>query len=115
MSIDADYCGTKMVHAYVKRATNAASRRLPDLTSCEAAPVGVVVDCTTVLAAVELEVVVALATTGPEGNRLLKERVAELNVVFRSRAVLVPKLTAVPTLVMFIELVAVAFDIDVAV
>jgi hypothetical protein len=41
--------------------------------------------------------------------------VAELNVVFRDMAVLVPKLVAVLILVMFVELVAVAFDTGVEV
>jgi hypothetical protein len=89
-----------------KAAMNAASRKLPGLTSCEAAPVGAVVDCTTVLAAVEVGVVVVLATNGPEGDRLATESVAELKVVLR--------LAAVPIdveLVMLIELVAVAFDV----
>lgn len=91
-----------------KIATNAANRKLPGLTSCEAAPVGAVVDCATVLAAVEVGVVVALATNGPEVDRLVKESVAELNVVLRSMVKLVP---IDGELVMFVELVAVAFDV----
>jgi hypothetical protein len=97
-----------------KVATNAASRKLPGLTSREAAPVGVVVDCTTELAAVEVGVVVALATNGPEDERLVKESVAELNVMLRDMVKLVPILAAVfidVELVMLIELVAVAFDV----
>ena len=97
-----------------KVATNAASRKLPGRTSCEAAPVGAVVDCATVLATVEVGVVVALVTNGPEGDRLVKESVAELNVVLRGMVKLVPILAAVPIdgeLVMLIELVAVAFDV----
>jgi hypothetical protein len=95
---------------------NAASRKLPGLTSCEAAPVGVVVDCTTVLAIVEVGVVVALVTNGPEGGRLVKERAAELNVVLLVMVKLVPILVAVlidVELVVFVELVAVAFDVRV--
>jgi hypothetical protein len=106
-----------MVHAKKKIATDATSMSVPELTSCEAAPVGAVVDCTTVVAAIELGFVVALATKGPEGDRLVKERVAELNVVLRGRPVPVPMLAAVPTnvaLVMFIALAAVAFDVGVA-
>jgi len=98
----------KMIHASMKRAMNAESRRLPELRRCDAAPVGAVVDCTTVVAAIELEVVVALATSGPEGDRLVKESIAELKVVFRGMAVPVP--TKVE-LVMFNELVAVTFDV----
>jgi hypothetical protein len=97
-----------------KVAMNAASRKLPGLTSCEAAPVGVVVDCTTVLAAIEVGVVVVLATNGPEGGRLVKESVAELNVVLRGMVKLVPILAAVlidSELVFLIELVTVAFDV----
>jgi hypothetical protein len=97
-----------------KAATNAASRKLPGRRSCEAAPVGAVVDCATVLAAVEVGVVVALVTNGPEGDRLVQESVAELNVVLRGMVKLVPILAAVPIdgeLVMVIELVAVAFDV----
>lgn len=67
------------------------------------------------LAALEPEIVVALATTGLEGDKLVTESVAELNVVFRDMAMFVPKLAAVPTLVMFIEPVPVGLDIDVAV
>ena len=71
-------------------------------------------DCTTVVAAVETGVDVALAMIGPEGDRLVNESVAELNVVFRAMAEPVPILAAVPTeLVTFIEFVAVAFDVDV--
>jgi hypothetical protein len=104
-----------------KVATNAASRKLPGLTSCEAAPLRAdVVDCTTVLATVEVGVVVAialalaLATNGLEDDRLATESVAELNVVLRGMVKLVPILAAVPVdieLVMFIELVAVAVDV----
>lgn len=101
-----------------KVATNAASRKLPGRTSCEAAPVGAVVDCATVLAAVEVGVVLALVSNGPEGDRLVKESVAELNVVLRGMVKLVPILAAVPIdgePVMFIELVEVAFDVGVVV
>src|SRR5436305_14149551 len=96
-----------------KVATNAASRNLPGRTSCEAAPVGAVVDCAMVLAAVVVGVVVSLATNGPESDRLVKESVAELNVMLRGMVKLVPILAAVPIdgePVMFIELVAVVFD-----
>jgi len=97
-----------------KVATNAASRKLPGRRSCEAAPAGAVVDRATVLAAVEVGVVVALVTNGPEGDRLVQESVAELNVVLRGMVKLVPILAAVPIdgeLVIFIELVAVAVDV----
>jgi len=97
-----------------KVATNAASRKLPGQRSCEAAPAGAVVDRATVLAAVEVGVVVALVTNGPEGDRLVQESVAELNVVLRGMVKLVPILAAVPIdgeLVIFIELVAVAVDV----
>ena len=71
-------------------------------------------DCATVVAAVEVCVEVTLATNGPEGDRLVKESVAELKVVLRGIAEPVPILAAVPTeLVMFIEPVAVAFDDDI--
>jgi hypothetical protein len=90
---------------------NATRRRIPEPRSREAAPVGAVVDCTTVVAAFELEVVVALATSGPEGDKLVKERVAELKVVFRGMAVPVPTKAE---LVMFKEPVAVTFDVGVA-
>jgi hypothetical protein len=93
---------------------NAASRKLLGLTSCRAAPVGVVVDCTAVLATVEVGVVVALVTNGPEGDRLVEESVAELIVVLLGMVKLVPKLVTVPIdveLVTFLELVAVAFDV----
>jgi hypothetical protein len=103
-----------MMHAWITRPTNPESKRLPEPASCEAALVGVVVDCTTELAAPEPEVVVALATRLGDG-RPLKDSVAELNVVFRDMAVLVPKLVAVLRLVMFVERVAVAFDVGVAV
>ena len=99
-----------------KVATNAASRKLPGLTSCEAAPVGVVVDCTTVLARVEVGVVVALVTNGPEGDRLVKESAGELNVALLATVKLVPTLVAVlidVELVVFVELVTVAFDVRV--
>ena len=101
-----------------KVATNAASRKLPELTSCEAAPVGVVVvvDCTTVLATVEVGVVVALVTNGPEGDRLVKESAAELNVALLDMVKLVPRLVVVligVELVVFVELVTVAFDVRV--
>jgi hypothetical protein len=91
-----------------KVAMNAASRKLPGLTSCEAAPVGAVVDCATVLAAIEVGVVVALATNGPEADKLVKESVAELKVVLRSMVKLVP---IDGELVKFVELVAAAFDV----
>jgi hypothetical protein len=97
-----------------KVAMNAANRKLPGLTSCEAAPVGAVVDCATVLAAIEVGVVVALVTNGPEADKLVKESVAELKVVLRSMVKLVPILAAVlidSELVFLIELVTVAFDV----
>jgi hypothetical protein len=95
---------------------NAASRKLPGLTSCEAAPVGVVVGSTTVLATVEVGVVVALVTNGPEGGRLIKESTAELSVVLLGMVKLVPILVAVLVdveLVVFVELVTVAFEVRV--
>jgi hypothetical protein len=93
---------------------NATSRKLPGLTSCEAAPVGVVVDCTTVLATIEVGVVVVLVTNGPESDRLVKEAVAELDVVVPDVVELVLVLAVVPVdveLVVLIELVAVASDV----
>jgi hypothetical protein len=103
-----------MMHAWIKRPTNAESKRLPEPASCEAALVAVVVDCTTELAALELEAVVALATRLGDGGPL-RDSVAELYVAFRDMVVPVPKLVAVLRLVMFAERVAVAFDVGVAV
>ena len=59
-------------------------------------------------------VVVALVTNGPEGDKLVKESVAELIVALLGIVKLVPVLAAVPIdvePVMFFELVAVAFDV----
>lgn len=98
-------------------ATTAESSRVPELCRREAALVGAVVDCATVVAAVEVGVVVALAAPGPESDRLVNESVAELNVVFRVMAEPVPILAALPVnveLVAFAALVPVAFDVAVA-
>jgi hypothetical protein len=61
-------------------------------------------------------VVVALVTNGPEGDRLVKESAAELNVALLDMVKLVPKLVVVligVELVVFVELVTVAFDVRV--
>ena len=53
-------------------------------------------------------------TAGPEGERLIDEREAGLNVVLRGIVEPVPMLAAIPAeLVTFIELVAVALEPDV--
>jgi hypothetical protein len=61
-------------------------------------------------------VVVALVTNGPEGDRLVKESAAELNVALLDMVKLVPILVVVligVELVVFVELVTVAFDVRV--
>lgn len=82
----------------------------------------VVDDCGTVVAAVDVAVDVALATSGPEGDKLVKPmelKVMELNVVFRSIAVPVLMLAAVlmdvVEVVTFIELVEFALAVAAAV
>jgi hypothetical protein len=55
-------------------------------------------------------------TNGPEGDRLVKESAAELNVALLDMVKLVPKLVVVligVELVVFVELVTVAFDVRV--
>ena len=61
-------------------------------------------------------VVVALVTNGPEGDRLVKESAAELNVALLDMVKLIPILVVVligVELVVFVELVTVAFDVRV--
>ena len=61
-------------------------------------------------------VVVALVTNGPEGDRLVKESAAELNVALLDMVKLVLILVVVligVELVVFVELVTVAFDVRV--
>lgn len=61
-------------------------------------------------------VVVALVTNGPEGDRLVKESAAELNVALLDMVKLVPILVVLligVELVVFVELVTVAFDVRV--
>lgn len=112
-SIEENFRKTRTPHAKGNIATNAATRRAPEPTSCEAALEGAVVGCTTVVATIVVSAEVALPMNGPEGDRLVKESMVELKVVLRGIGDPVPMLEVVPTeLVMFIELVIVAFDDD---